>query len=74
LTASEGDLDGLSTDRPCCRDYWGGVGIGLATTKTFLPEGAKVVAADLDPSAAGELFEQCVALTVDMSTPTAQVS
>ena len=46
-----------------------GSGIGLATTKTFLPEGAKVVAADLDPSAAGELSNSVVALTVDMSTP-----
>jgi len=51
-----------------------GSGIGLATTKTFLPEGAKVVAADLDPSAAGELSNSVVALTVDMSTPEAQVS
>jgi len=34
-----------------------GSGIGLATAKTFLAEGAKVVAADLDPSAAGELSD-----------------
>jgi NAD(P)-dependent dehydrogenase (short-subunit alcohol dehydrogenase family) len=46
-----------------------GSGIGLATAKTFLAEGAKVVAADLDPSAAGELSNSVAALTVDMSTP-----
>ena len=44
-----------------------GSGIGLATAKTFLAEGAKVVAADLDPSAAGELSESVTALAVDMS-------
>jgi NAD(P)-dependent dehydrogenase (short-subunit alcohol dehydrogenase family) len=46
-----------------------GSGIGLGTAKTFLAEGAKVVAADLDPSAAGELSNNVAALTVDMSTP-----
>ena len=46
-----------------------GSGIGLATTQTFLGEGAKVVAADLDPSAAGELSDNVTALKVDMSTP-----
>ena len=46
-----------------------GSGIGLATAKTFLAEGAKVVAADLDPSAAGELSNSVAALAVDMSTP-----
>jgi NAD(P)-dependent dehydrogenase (short-subunit alcohol dehydrogenase family) len=46
-----------------------GSGIGLATAKTFLAEGAKVVAADLDSSAAGELSNSVAALTVDMSTP-----
>ena len=45
-----------------------GSGIGLATAKTFLAEGAKVVAADLDPSAAGELSESVTALAVDMSS------
>jgi NAD(P)-dependent dehydrogenase (short-subunit alcohol dehydrogenase family) len=46
-----------------------GSGIGLATTQTFLAEGATVVAADLDPSAAGELSDDVTALTVDLSTP-----
>jgi hypothetical protein len=45
-----------------------GSGIGLATARTFLAEGAKVVAADLDPSAAGELSESVTALAVDMSS------
>ena len=45
-----------------------GSGIGLATAKTFLAEGAKVVAADLDPSAARELSESVTALAVDMSS------
>ena len=46
-----------------------GSGIGLATAKTFLAEGAKVVAADLDPSAVGELSDSVAALAVDLSTP-----
>src|SRR4029077_16055840 len=45
-----------------------GSGIGLATTQTFLAEGAKVVAADLDPSAAGELSNSVAALPGDMSS------
>jgi 3-oxoacyl-ACP reductase-like protein len=43
-----------------------GSGIGLATAKTFLAEGAKVVAADLDPSAVGELSDSVAALAVDL--------
>jgi NAD(P)-dependent dehydrogenase (short-subunit alcohol dehydrogenase family) len=46
-----------------------GSGIGLATTQTFLAEGAKVVAADLDPSAACELSDNVTAVAVDISTP-----
>jgi NAD(P)-dependent dehydrogenase (short-subunit alcohol dehydrogenase family) len=46
-----------------------GSGIGLATAKSFLAEGAKVVAADLDPSAVGELSDSVAALAVDLSTP-----
>src|SRR5260370_11789056 len=46
-----------------------GSGIGLATAKSFLAEGAKVVAADLDPSAVGELSDSVAALAVGLSTP-----
>jgi NAD(P)-dependent dehydrogenase (short-subunit alcohol dehydrogenase family) len=47
----------------------GGSGIGLATARTLLAEGAKVVAADLDPSAACALSDRATALAVDLSTP-----
>jgi NAD(P)-dependent dehydrogenase (short-subunit alcohol dehydrogenase family) len=49
----------------------GGGGIGLAAVEAFLAEGARVVAADLDPSSAASLAEEdtVVPLTVDLSTP-----
>jgi NAD(P)-dependent dehydrogenase (short-subunit alcohol dehydrogenase family) len=44
-----------------------GSGIGLAATETFLTEGAKVVAADLDPSNAAALSADVTAVAVDLS-------
>jgi len=44
-----------------------GSGIGLATTRAFIAEGAHVVAADLDPAAAQDAG--AIALTVDLATP-----
>lgn len=48
-----------------------GSGIGLATTRALLAEGARVVAADLDPGAAvvGAPSERLAALTVDLARP-----
>lgn len=48
----------------------GGSGIGLATVRAFLAEGARVVAADLDPSAAASLADdsRIVPVTVDLGT------
>ena len=45
-----------------------GSGIGLATARTFLEEGALVVAGDLDPSAAADLSSQITPVEVDMAT------
>jgi NAD(P)-dependent dehydrogenase (short-subunit alcohol dehydrogenase family) len=48
----------------------GGSGIGLASCRMFLEEGATVVAGDLDPSAAAALSDAVTAVTVDLSTAT----
>jgi len=50
-----------------------GSGIGLATTGLFLEEGARVVAADLDPSAAEGLggSQEVIGVKADLSTPEA---
>jgi NAD(P)-dependent dehydrogenase (short-subunit alcohol dehydrogenase family) len=45
-----------------------GSGIGLATCRVALEEGARVVAGDLDPSAAAVLSDAVTAVTVDLST------
>jgi NAD(P)-dependent dehydrogenase (short-subunit alcohol dehydrogenase family) len=47
-----------------------GSGIGLASCRMFLAEGATVIAGDLDPSAAAALSEAVTAVTVDLSTAT----
>ncbi|AJE44939.1 SDR family NAD(P)-dependent oxidoreductase [Celeribacter indicus] len=49
-----------------------GSGIGLATTKRFLEEGAQVVAADLDISAIAELDGTVTAVEVDLRTDGAE--
>jgi NAD(P)-dependent dehydrogenase (short-subunit alcohol dehydrogenase family) len=46
-----------------------GSGIGLATAKVFLQEGATVVAADLDPSAAEALDGPVTTVTADLASP-----
>jgi NAD(P)-dependent dehydrogenase (short-subunit alcohol dehydrogenase family) len=46
-----------------------GSGIGLATARLFLDEGAAVVAADLDPSAAADLSDRVTPVAVDLATP-----
>lgn len=47
-----------------------GAGIGLATVIAFLAEGSRVVAADLDPSAAAAADpDRVLAVTVDLGTP-----
>jgi NAD(P)-dependent dehydrogenase (short-subunit alcohol dehydrogenase family) len=46
-----------------------GSGIGLATAQLFLDEGAKVVAADLDPAAAAELEGPVSTVAVDLASP-----
>jgi NAD(P)-dependent dehydrogenase (short-subunit alcohol dehydrogenase family) len=48
-----------------------GSGIGLATTRALLAEGAGVIAADLDPSAAlaGAPAGRLLAFTVDLASP-----
>ena len=47
-----------------------GSGIGLATTKALVAEGARVVAADLDPAAAllGAPEGRVIGVTVDLAT------
>lgn len=45
-----------------------GSGIGLATAQLFLEEGAKVVAADREPAAAGGLDGPVTAVTVDLAS------
>jgi NAD(P)-dependent dehydrogenase (short-subunit alcohol dehydrogenase family) len=45
-----------------------GSGIGLATCRVALEEGATIVAGDLDPSAAAALSDAVTAVTVDLST------
>jgi NAD(P)-dependent dehydrogenase (short-subunit alcohol dehydrogenase family) len=47
-----------------------GSGIGLATSRVFVEEGATVVAGDLDPSAAGALSDAVTPVAVDLSAPT----
>jgi NAD(P)-dependent dehydrogenase (short-subunit alcohol dehydrogenase family) len=49
----------------------GGAGIGLATVRAFVAEGARVTVADLDPSAAGDIADpsQVLPVIVDLSTP-----
>lgn len=46
-----------------------GSGIGLATAQLFADEGARVVAADLDPSAAGELSGPVTTVALDLASP-----
>jgi len=48
-----------------------GSGIGLATTRAFVAEGARVIAADLDPAAAvdGSPEGRVIGVTVDLATP-----
>jgi NAD(P)-dependent dehydrogenase (short-subunit alcohol dehydrogenase family) len=46
-----------------------GSGIGLASARLFLEEGAQVVAGDLDPSAAEELGAGVTAARVDLAAP-----
>jgi NAD(P)-dependent dehydrogenase (short-subunit alcohol dehydrogenase family) len=48
-----------------------GSGIGLATARRFAEEGARVVGADLDPSALKDLPGTVAAVTVDMSLESA---
>lgn len=47
-----------------------GAGIGLATVTAFVAEGARVVAADVDPSAAADVAgaDRVLPVTVDLST------
>jgi NAD(P)-dependent dehydrogenase (short-subunit alcohol dehydrogenase family) len=48
-----------------------GAGIGLATARLLVAEGVRVVAADLDPSAASQIAseETLVALAIDLTSP-----
>jgi len=46
-----------------------GSGIGLATAQLFADEGAKVVVADLDPSAPGELAGPLTTVALDLASP-----
>jgi NAD(P)-dependent dehydrogenase (short-subunit alcohol dehydrogenase family) len=46
-----------------------GSGIGLASCRVVLEEGATVVAGDLDPSAAAALSDAVTPVSVDLSTP-----
>jgi NAD(P)-dependent dehydrogenase (short-subunit alcohol dehydrogenase family) len=45
-----------------------GSGIGLATARVFLEEGARVVAGDQDPSAAADLSGDVIAVEADLSS------